>query len=205
MTRKEIVQSLWKYMQEKYDSEVVDKDDSVAMKAVAIILNALKIQDKETFMKKFTTTIDRAIYTPFEIGVETQSFSYWSQIAICVHEHQHIEQSLRVGWFTFMGKYLASSSDRACYEAEAYGCDLEMLSWANSQDFNFAYYIDRCCSGLTSYGCNEEDIIMAKQILSARADLISQGTIETQAAKLAIKWLENNPDAKREFQVTLRG
>ncbi|MCK7535239.1 MAG: hypothetical protein MZV63_31760, partial [Marinilabiliales bacterium] len=43
---------------------------------------------------------------PFEPGCEDGGWSLWGQVAVCVHEHQHVEQLDRDGWLKFAGKYL---------------------------------------------------------------------------------------------------
>ncbi|HRY90250.1 MAG TPA: hypothetical protein P5305_20395, partial [Rubrivivax sp.] len=49
-------------------------------------------------------------------GCEGGGWSLWGQLAVCVHEHQHVEQLDREGWFKFAGKYLLSSAGRAAFE-----------------------------------------------------------------------------------------
>lgn len=187
----ETVKEFWAYMQSQYHSNVVAKNDSAVMEAAAALLEALKIQDKETFLKRFTTTLGRTIYIPFEIGVENEYYSLWGQVRVCVHEHQHIEQGDRDGWVIFGGRYLTSTSYRANYEAEAYGCDMEMEFWVdNMSTQELVEFGNQRAEGLRNYGCKEEDIEQAKQVLSLRAALVAQGVVETRSSQRAIEWLE---------------
>lgn len=186
----EQVKDFWAFMQKEYGSKVVQKDDSLTMKAAAELLNALGIQDKETFMKTFTTTLYETIYIPFELGVEEPGGHYtlWSQIRVCVHEHQHIVQGNRDGWPVFASRYLASSSYRAGYEAEAFGSDMEMEYWKTKQIID----IPSRAAILKSYGCSTTDIDMTVSMLKIRATMVSHGTVLNPTSLAAIKWLDEH-------------
>ena len=106
----QLVKDFWAYMQGEYGSEVIQKADSELMRLVAKFLDVAGIQDDETFMTRFTTTLHNNIYIPFELGSSARDL--WGQIQLCVHEHQHIEQGQRNGWLTFGGRYLTSPSFR---------------------------------------------------------------------------------------------
>jgi hypothetical protein len=180
----------------KFGSSVEQKNDALVMQVAAELLNALKIQDKDQFLKDFVTTLFNTIYIPFIIGVEDSRWSLWGQVRVCVHEHQHVIQGGRDGWAQFSSKYLTSSSFRAGCEGEAFGCDLEMEFWRTGQILN----IDQRASVLKGYGCSDEDIEMVKQMLNIRADVVRQGVIETESAKVAIDWLEAHVDGLRELR-----
>lgn len=184
------VQAFWAYMSEAYGSTIVPKATASEMKLVAAFLDALKIQDEETFMKRFTTTIGKRVYTPFEIGVPNEFYSLWGQVRVCVHEHQHVEQGEREGWAEFDIKYVTSASFRAGFEAEAFGCDMEMEYWHQGSALNLEQFAQDRPLVLKSYGCSDEDIEQARQMLSIRAGVIGQGVIETASARRAIAWLE---------------
>lgn len=182
------VKDFWSYMQNEFGSSVEQKNHSKVMEVAATLLDTLDIQDKDVFMKNFVTTLLSTIYIPFEIGDSSSDWSMWSQIRVCVHEHQHVVQGRREGWSRFGSKYMTSSSFRAGYEAEAYGCDLEMEFWRTGQILD----IDQRVSSLKLYGCSDSDIEMAKQILNIRADVVVQGVVENLASVRAIDWLESN-------------
>ena len=181
---------LWRHLREHYNSTVVAKDKSAVMKAAAVLLDTLNIQDRDQFMQQFVTTLYRTIYVPFAIGDEGSGWSLWSQIRVAVHEHQHIEQGDRDGWPTFSTRYLTSGSWRASYEAEAYGSDLEMDWWYRRGGFDLSKWIGGRVQSLKSYGCKQVDIDMAENILSIRAKTVRLGGIETQGAQLAVSYLE---------------
>jgi hypothetical protein len=108
-----------------------------------------------------------------------------------------VEQGDRDGWVTFGGHYVTSTSYRANYEAEAYGCDMEMEFWRHGATFDLIAFGNSRAEGLRNYGCKEEDIEQAKQVLAIRAGIVIQGGIETRSAQRAIEWLEKNaPELK---------
>ena len=94
-----------------------------------MFLSRINVLDKDEFLRRYTTTIGKRIYTPFDVGVPDERYDLWRQISVCVHEHQHVEQLLRDGWLKFAGRYLVSSAARAAYEAEAFRCNMELHYW----------------------------------------------------------------------------
>ena len=186
----ELVQNFWAYMQSEYGSDVIQKADSELMKLVAKFLDVAGIQDDETFMTRFTTTLHNNIYIPFELGDTSRGL--WGQIRLCVHEHQHIEQGNREGWIKFGGEYLTSPSFRANYEAEAFGCDMEMEYWRQGQNFEALAYGQRRVEVLKLYGCKPEHIEQAKQTIAIRAGVLVQGGVENKCSQLAFDWLNTH-------------
>jgi hypothetical protein len=185
-----LVLDFWAYMQSEYGSDVIQKADSDLMKLVAKFLDVAGIQDDETFMTRFTTTLHNNIYIPFELGDPSRDL--WGQIRLCVHEHQHIEQGQREGWVTFSGQYLTSPSYRANYEAEAFGCDMEMMYWRNGTGFDALAYGQKRVEVLKMYGCNDDHVEQAKRTIALRADVLLQGGLENKCSQLAITWLNKH-------------
>jgi hypothetical protein len=188
---KQHVLDFWAYMQAQYGSDVIQKADSDLMKLVAQFLDVAGIQDDETFMTRFTTTLHNNIYIPFVLGtIDTRSL--WSQIRLCVHEHQHIEQGNREGWVTFGGQYLTSPAFRANFEAEAFGCDMEMEYWRQGQSFDALAYGQRRVEVLKMYGCKPEHVEQAKQTIAIRAGVLLRGGVENKCSQLAFDWLNTH-------------
>lgn len=185
------VKAFWAHMQKEFGTSVVLKSSSDMMEVVGQFLDAIGIQDKETFLTRFTTTIGKTIYIPFEIGTPGEHYDLWRQLRVCVHEHQHVVQGGREGWATFSAQYVSSSSWRAGYEAEAYGSDLEMEYWKLGPGLDIESFILQRTQGLKAYGCSDEDILMAQAMLRVRADVTKTGAVETLAAQRAITWLES--------------
>jgi len=188
------VREFWKYMTGEYRSEIVQKDDSALMSIAGSFLDMTSIVDKDRFMAGFVTTIGRTIYIPFEIGVATEQFSLWGQVRVCAHEHVHIDQGDRDGWLTYGAKYLGSRTSRAVYEAEAYGCDMEMEHWRNPENFDPRRYAAQRAKSIKSYGCNDSHVDTIRRILEIRASIISlRGCYETRAAQRSTTWLDAKP------------
>jgi len=88
----ELVQGLWDHMEDHCGTRRARKT-AVEMQLVGGFLDAIGILDAEDFLSRYTTTIGRTIYTPWEVGVGDLA----SQMLICVHEHQHVHQYLKGG------------------------------------------------------------------------------------------------------------
>lgn len=195
----QLVKDFWLHMELTFDSNVVQKDESALMDAAASLLDALDIQDRDEFMKNFVTTLYKNIYVPFDVGDDKDPrWSLWGQVRVCVHEHQHVVQANRDGLAIFASRYLASSSYRAGYEAEAFGCDMEMEYWKSGPAFDIAQFAQDRPLVLKSYGCSESDIQMARDMLAVREIVVRNGVIENKATEVAIKWLEANVPDLRE-------
>ncbi len=188
------VRALWSFLQRRYRSEVVDKRRAPEMWVAAWFVKRFAKIPADVFMSRYATTIGRRIYVPFTIGQPTGGFDLWTQVVLAVHEHQHVEQVKRHGWFRFVLRYLMSSRARAMFEADAYRTALELEHWRSGRIPSPAHYARK----LGDYGASADDIRAAEQILISTARSIKRGAIITPAAKIAIAWLnEHAPELKR--------
>src|SRR5690606_22024002 len=89
------VTTFWDAMQARYGTRIIDKASAAEMRLVGWFLERIGVLDAATFLERFTTTIGRRIYAPFTPGTPTPRHGLWSQMVICVHEHQHVEQQDR--------------------------------------------------------------------------------------------------------------
>ena len=184
----QLVRDFWDHMNDLYGSRVARKEDAIEMRLAALVLSRMGILEREAFLRRFTTVIGKTIYTPFEVGVESEAYPLWGQLTVCVHEHQHIEQLLREGRIPFSVKYLASSAARAAYEAEAQRCDLEMHFWRYGTIRNPRPMAEK----LSHYGCSAEDVAMAEKMLRQSIDVIERGGLTNRASQKAIAWLDQH-------------
>lgn len=179
------VVAFWRHMQERFGTVTVNKADALEMQVVAGVLNALGVLDKEHFLRNFTTTIGRKIYAPFEVGSPDAGWDFWSQVVVCVHEHQHVVQHDREG-LSFELSYVADRAARARFEAEAYRSNLEMHFWR--------YGTTRSARGLAEllhdYGCRVEDVEVAAQSLALANVSVRQGAVLNEATRAALDWLD---------------
>jgi len=180
----ELVIAVWASMQKLYGTQVNNSD---LMKLIGSTLDLLGVQDKETFLTQYTTTINRAIYVPFTIGDPSRGLL--SQLALCAHEHQHVVQVDREGWATFAAKYVVDHAARAVYEAEAYTCQLEIAWWAMG---DIHENLPRDLSwGLKAYGCNDDDVLVVEAALNlARKTILETGIIANEASRRVIQLVE---------------
>lgn len=190
----ELVKDFYRDGLNSYGAHVRSKGDDEMMRAVASFLDLIKVQDKEMFLNMFTTTIFDTIYTPFKVGVDgSMGYGLWEQITTLVHELVHVTQhdSDRLG---FWMKYLASKSDRAHFEAQAYGADLEMHYWRKGE----AYDLKQVAGYLEHYGLEREHIDFCYVELLTIDDIIQNTDAAVNPVSAwAMDWLEQRaPDLK---------
>lgn len=182
----ELVRGFWSHFERLYHTRTVPKADATEMKAVASALKLMGILDADAFMTKFVTTLWRRIYVPFTVGEIGSSWSLWDQIVVCVHEHQHVEQLQRDGWFKFTTQYLTSSAKRAMYEAEAYRSDMEMWFWRTGELLS----PHSLAGSLVSYNCKVGDIRTVEIALEMSSITVKKGGVINRASQRAIEYLE---------------
>lgn len=183
----EEVWAFWRFMQDHYRTTVVNKRDALEMQLVAQALDALGIQSRDRFLRNFTTTLGRRIYTPFEVGSPRGGWDLWSQVVICVHEHQHVVQHDRAG-LSFEVSYLADRAARARWEAEAYRSNLELHFWR----YGTTPSARRIAEVLADYGCRPEDVDVAAKSLALSAVSIRKGAVINEATHVALGWLDEH-------------
>ena len=181
----EEVWAFWRFMQDHYRTTVVNKRDALEMQLVAQALDALGIQSRDRFLRNFTTTLGRRIYTPFEVGSPRGGWDLWSQVVICVHEHQHVVQHDREG-LSFEVSYLADRAARARWEAEAYRSNLELHFWRHGTTPSAR----RIAEVLSDYGCRPEDVDVAAKSLALSAVSVRKGAVINEATHVALGWLD---------------
>lgn len=183
----EEVWAFWRFMQERFRTSVVNKRDALEMQLVAQALDALGVQSREHFLRNFTTTIGRRIYMPFDVGVPRGGWDLWSQIVVCVHEHQHVVQHDREG-LSFEVSYLADRAARARWEAEAYRSNLELHFWR----YGTTPSARRIAEALSDYGCRPEDVDVAAKSLALSAVSARRGAVMNEATHVALGWLDEH-------------
>ncbi len=181
------VQAFWSFMQGHFRTSSINKGDAIEMELVAQLLDALGIQSRERFLRSYTTTIGRRIYTPFEVGVPRTNWDLWSQVVICVHEHQHVVQHDREG-VVYELAYLADRAARAQWEAEAYRSNLELHFWRHGTVPRARPIAER----LAEYGCRPIDIDVVTKALTLSSFFIRGGAIVNEATHVALGWLNEH-------------
>jgi hypothetical protein len=168
----------------KYNAKLVNKDDSAFMKIISSFLDGIGVLDKDKFMNEFVTTIGATIYVPYEVGMEGK-WNLWGQISVLTHELTHCEQ-FHDSPAEFMIKYIVNKSDRATYEAQAYGTDLEMKYWFTPGQ---GYDIKKRAQSLLNYGLQQQHCDYAAEHLAIYDDVFKQGGGVSPVAAWAKEWL----------------
>ena len=176
------VRAFWAFLTARYGTTVVDKADAAEMALVGAFLDRIGVMDKARFLANYTTTIGRRIYAPFALG---EGPDLWHQMVVAVHEHQHVEQLDRDGWFAFVTGYLLRTSDRARYETEGYRTHLELHFWRTGAMLPAG----KLAAKLRAYGCTAEDVAVAEKVLRLSEPAIRQGAALTPATRAALSWL----------------
>lgn len=189
------VVSFWRHMQERFGTTTVNKADAVEMQIVASVLDALGILDKERFLKSFTTTLGRKIYTPFDVGSANDSWDLWDQMVVCVHEHQHVVQHDREG-LSFEVSYVTDRAARATFEAEAYRSNLEMHFWRYGTPARSRPLAEL----LHDYGCRPEDVEVAAHSLALANVSVRRGAVLNESTRAALDWLDSHSPHLRAQQ-----
>jgi len=179
----QLVKDFYAAATKQYGASIINKSDNEFMKLVSSFLDGIGVLDKDVFMKHFVTTVGTSIYIPYEVGADGE-WSLWNQIGVLVHELVHCEQ-YREAPAAFMVKYLVNKSDRATYEAQAYGADLEMKYWFNGQ----GYDIKKRTQSLLNYGLQQEHCDYAAEHLAIYDDVFKQGGGVSHVAAWAKEWL----------------
>lgn len=182
-----MVVNLWHHMEKTYQSNHTSKSDSGMMRMIGYFLDGIGVLDKERFLENYTTTIGSVVYVPFRIGVTNVRYPLYTQLKICVHEHQHVVQWRRGGLY-FMLEYLTDSSRRAAYEVEAMQASMEIQWWYS----HTLPDIPRMAIKLVDYNCKKDDIVMAEKMLRSISKAVSRGAVTTGAGKTAIKFLQDH-------------
>ncbi len=167
-----------------YNTRVIDKERAPEMHASGHVLAALGIMSYQTFMTRYPTGWGRRIYPCFVVG-EGDEDALWGQVVICTHEHQHVEQYRRDGFFRYTASYLLDSRARALYEAEAYGCNLE-LAWLKQRSMPAT---DMMAKKLLAYGCDDEDVAAARDHFDKLVLKIKDGSYRSAAVERALEFL----------------
>lgn len=178
----EVVKQLWEHMCERYGTTVVHKQDSWIMRLAARVLTTPR------FLDAYVTTLGKTIYVPFEIGEESDDWSLVAQAAVCAHEHQHLVQQRRDG-FWYGWRYAVDSGARAGYETEAYRATLEMKYALGYDGQQLHFAATNYAQGLKNYGCTDADVGVAMITLSLACDEIVRGAVKTEAAQYALECL----------------
>lgn len=185
------VRAFWRYMCKRYRCKVIDKDSAEEMQIIGWALDAMGIQDKDVFLKKFTTTLGNRIYIPFEIGVGTQK-QLISQIATCVHECQHVVQYRR-NEAQFVSNYIFSDASRAHYEADALRTNMEMYWFLTGRLLKPG----SLANTLKYYGVRKGDIRVTRKHLAISAEVVKRGGVITGPSKVAIAWWKRQNRKKK--------
>jgi hypothetical protein len=179
----ELVIGAWEYLEDHFGSRRLRKS-APEMAMVAGVLEQMGILDAEDFLARYTTTLGRSIYTPWEVG---EGNNLLGQLMVGAHEHQHVHQficdPIHHTW-----RYSSDSALRAAYEADAFRCNQEVMWWARGRVPD----PESTAENLKDYACSATDIVVTAQALRSSAITAKAGGIVSDAGKVIIPWLEEH-------------
>lgn len=184
---KKMVVDYHEYMARRFNFTVIEKTDSDLMPIVSRALDVFGIMDKDTFLKRYATTVvdpflDRKwVYIPWVPGVGSQS-SRAAQMRVLSHETEHTIQGEDIN---FILRYARSRSKRAHYEALATQAELETHCLLTGKPLNVSYAANR----LKAYGVRAADIDVTKQHLALVNMVVVRGAVGTAAGKATRQFL----------------
>jgi hypothetical protein len=179
----ELVVGAWEHLEDHFGSRRLRKT-APEMAMVAQLLEQMGILDAEDFLARYTTTLGRSIYTPWEVG---EGRNLLGQLMVGCHEHQHVHQFISDP-INHTWRYGTDSALRAAYEADAFRCNQEIMWWGRGRVPD----PEATASNLEDYGCSKTDIVVTTKALRSSAITAKAGGIVSAAGKVLIPWLEEH-------------
>jgi hypothetical protein len=174
----EEVWAFWRFMQDHFRTSVINKNSALEMQLVARGLEALGIQSKDRFLKNFTTTIGRRIYTPFEVGSPKGGWD--SGTSRHLRARAPARRAARSRGAGLRGQLPRRRAARARWEAEAYRSNLELQFWRTAPRPRPAHRL-----GAQDYGCRDGDIEVTAKSLALSALSVKKGAVINEATHCA--------------------
>jgi len=193
---KKIAEAFGAYMTERFDCEVIHKENAPEMDAIALgfdlarFFGATGVAKGDAFKSHFTTTVGSRIYMPKSHRDNSLLF-----LEVLTHECQHVLQ-FRESGLKFAWLYLAEAEARVKYEADAYAAGLAIEQWLTGRinEVSLGWIVE---SLVSSYHLRAADADLAAKMLKSHYVSIKNGVVMSQSAREAISWLDANyPDLK---------
>lgn len=164
----EEIADIVKKLEKQFNVKITSNKNAEEIVAIASVLDAIGVKDKEEFLKSVSITLYRHIYLNFAPG--DLFIDPLIQLEVIAHELQHVLQ-----WsenpMVFMNNYLTKHEKRAEYEVAAIACAME-FRWRTTKQL---YDPKLAASHLRWYRCNSKDIKVAEKHLAILANILKQG------------------------------
>jgi len=191
MTPESVPGALGAALSATHGTTIVTSRSAFEVIALAGALEKLGVKNVQSFLARFSITLDKRIYLSFTPGKVDAGPSLIEQCATIAHEHTHVAQAEIVSREVFYIDYLMRPAKRAQYEAEAYRTSMEVLHWAGRP---IAHLPDAYARTLaSSYMLPGIDVDFARKYLRmAHDDLVRHGVRRTAVGIEACRWLDEN-------------
>jgi hypothetical protein len=141
---------------------------SGTVQVLAAALDALGVDDRETFLHNCAITVGDVIYLPFRLG--PSAWTPEQQVAIVAHECQHVRQGADAH-LLFWLRYFTSRAHRAEFETSAVVAEMEVY-WRLKGIF---LSVKEAASRLSWYGVGSKDIRVVEKHLAIVKDTLQRG------------------------------
>lgn len=195
---------------QRFNLRIVSKDDSAEMKLIAELLQKMGIQDVQTFLKRYWTTLPfdaerlggPSMYVPFSLkkGEIWAREECWPRSLVPWHEAPgHVRRFRIRGAVTFALNYVVSTEERTREETYALGLTKSGHYWRVGELFESF----PLASNLREYGCSGNNVALATVGLdSVDPTLEAGGAINDDDQWCRDWWTANAPDIRADH---LRG
>lgn len=171
------------YLSDQVGARWHNKGDSEAMAWAAARLEDAGILSAEVFLNHYATTIGEDVFLTSPPGTRDP----WSEIVLATHEAQHILQRARDP-INYEIRYLSDVAARVSYEVEAYRAGMEVDYPRRGAVRSPA----ATARALQDYGASPHAQEIARiQLETAAGILFRGGGPTTEAARLAVPWLQS--------------
>jgi hypothetical protein len=155
---------------------------SATVPVLAAALDALGVQDRETFLYNCAVTVGDVIYLPFRLG--PSAWTPAAQVAIVAHECEHVRQG-GDAHLLFWLRYFTSKAHLAVFETAALAVEMEVYHRLTG----VFLAVKEQALRLSWYGIGTKDSLVVAKHLAIVKDTLERGGTVSSAMRVIEKLL----------------
>jgi tRNA U38,U39,U40 pseudouridine synthase TruA len=175
------VREFCEHMEQSLDTRILDPN-SPFIRLIGMVLELIGVDAVEkvidAWLARWSISLRKFIYVPFNPGVATTRFPLWLQVEVLSHEftHAYWQQRMR-RWFS---KYIGRQSFRAAEEIKAFKTQMEV-----AHAFGRTLEASRCVEILKkSYLLNNLNLYITNRHLKKYQRYVKKGYISQPVTKI---------------------